>query len=57
MLLIDNIKLQKVYGFAFCFYGAMAQWLRNWIPNPGVLCSRPLDGSKVDSAFHHFEVD
>ena len=30
--------------------------LRHWIPNPGVLCSKPLGGSKVDSAFHHSEV-
>ena len=33
------------------------QWLRRWIPNPGVLCSKPLGGSKVDSAFHSPEVD
>ena len=25
--------------------------------NPGVPCSKPLGGSKVDSAFHPFEVD
>ena len=31
-------------------------WLRRWIPNPGVLCSKPLGGSKVDSAFHPSEV-
>ena len=28
-----------------------------WIPNPGVPCSKPLGGSKVDSAFHPSEVD
>ena len=38
-------------------YGAMAKWLRRWIPNPGVPCSKPLGGSKVDSAFHPSEVD
>ena len=27
------------------------------IPNPVVPCSKPLSGSKVDSAFHPFEVD
>ena len=27
------------------------------IPNPGVPCSKPLGGSKVDSAFHPSEVD
>ena len=26
--------------------------LRCWIPNPGVPRSKPLGGSKVDSAFH-----
>ena len=31
--------------------------LSSWIPNPGVLCSKPLGGSKVDSAFHPYEVD
>ena len=35
----------------------MAKWLRRWIPNPGVPCSKPLGGSKVDSAFHPSEVD
>ena len=34
----------------------MAWWLRRWIPNPGVPCSEPLDGSKVDLAFHTSEV-
>ena len=28
-----------------------------WIPNPGVTCAELLGGSKVDSAFHPFEVD
>ena len=30
---------------------------RRWIPNPGVMCLKPLGGSKVDSAFHFSEVD
>ena len=34
----------------------MAFSLRRWIPNPGVPCSKPLGGSKVDSAFHPSEV-
>ena len=38
-------------------YGAMAYWLRGWIPNPGVPCLKPLGGSKVDSVFHPSEVD
>ena len=38
-------------------HGAMAWWLRRWITNPGVPCSKPLGGSKVDSAFHPSEVD
>ena len=31
--------------------------ISRWIPNPGVPCSKPLGGSKVDSAFHPPEVD
>ena len=38
-------------------YGAMALWLSRWIPNPGVLCLKPLSGSQVDSAFHPSKVD
>ena len=34
----------------------LAQWLRRWVPNPGVPCSKPLGGSKVESAFHPSEV-
>ena len=51
-----KLKLAFMKDF-FDIYGAMAQWLRRWIPNPGVPCSRPLGGSKVDSAFHPSEVD
>ena len=36
---------------------AVFKWLRRWIPNPGVPCSKPLGGSKVDSAIHPSEVD
>ena len=35
----------------------MAKWLRRWILNPGVPCSKLLGGSKVDSAFYPYEVD
>ena len=35
----------------------LVYWLRRWIPNPEVLCSKPLCGSKVESAFHPSEVD
>ena len=38
-------------------YLLMSYILRRWIPNPGVPCSKPLGGSKVDSAFHPPEVD
>ena len=38
-------------------YGAMTYWLRRWIPNPGVTCSKPLGDSKVDSAFDPSEID
>ena len=30
---------------------------RRLIPNPEVLCSKPLGDTKVDSAFHSSEVD
>ena len=33
-------------------HGVMVWWLKHWIPNPGVPSSKPLGGSKVDSAFH-----
>ena len=35
----------------------MAQWLRHWIPNPGVPCSKPLGGTMVNSVFHASEVN
>ena len=35
----------------------MNYWLRRWIPNPGVPCSKPLGGSKIDSTFHPSKVD
>ena len=38
-------------------YFLSAYWSRRWIPNPGVTCSKPLGGSKVDSAFHSSKVD
>ena len=40
-----------------CKYPFMAKCLRCWIPNPGVLCSKPLGSSKVNSAFHPSKVD
>ena len=36
---------------------SMAQWLRCQILNPGVSYSKPLGGSKVDSAFPPSEID
>ena len=36
---------------------AVAQCLRRWIPNPGVPRSKPLGGSRVNSAFHPSEDD
>ena len=41
----------------FLTHSAMALWLRCWNANPGVLCSKPPGGSKVDSAFHSSEVN
>ena len=34
---------------------AVAYCLMRWIPNPEVLGSKPLGGSKVNSAFHPFK--
>ena len=31
--------------------------MEQWIPNPGILCSKPLGGSKVNSGFHPSVVD
>ena len=41
----------------FAFPTLVVKWSRRWIPNPGVLCSNPLGGSKVDSVLHPSEVD
>ena len=30
----------------------ISQWLRHWIPNPGVPGFKMLGGSEVNSAFH-----
>ena len=35
----------------------MAKWLRGWIPNPGVPCSKPLGGFKIDSGFYPSKVN
>ena len=53
-LKLDLKEPEILKGF---FNGAMTQWLRRWIPNPGVPCSKPLGGSKVDLALHPSEVD
>ena len=34
-----------------------SQWLRCWISNIGVPCSKPMCGSEVDSVFHPSEVN
>ena len=46
---LDRLKSRK--------YPFMAECLRCCIPNPGVLCSKPLGSSKVNSAFHPSKVD
>ena len=50
--------LTLFYSIYLCFipdvgWGSKS---RSWIPNLGVLCSKPLGGSEVDSAFHPSEV-
>ena len=32
-------------------------YIRGWIPNPTVLCSKPLGSFKVDTAFHPSKFD
>ena len=58
---LHKIKLEDVTVILtlslFLAEVAMAWWLRCWIPNPGVPCSKPLGRSKVDSAIHPSEVD
>ena len=46
-----------IYNRYYVQIDKMAKWLRCWIPNPGVPCSKPLGGSKLNSAFHPSEVD
>ena len=36
---------------------SLVYWVSRSIPYPGVPCSKPLGGSKVDSAFHPSEID
>ena len=49
---ISNISFEKSYTKC----GGEAS-PRHWIPSPGVLGSKPLGGSKVDLAFHSFEIN
>ena len=52
-----QIKINMTFVYKGHANWAMAEWWRRWIPNPGVLCLKPLGASKVDSAFHPFKVD
>ena len=52
----ENKWLESLHRLAF-FRKPKKNLLGRWIPNPGVLCSKPLGGSKVDSAFHPSKVD
>ena len=63
-LLGEFIELDTVLLFFFLYnilenkgLTSITQWLRCWIPNPGISCSKPLGGSKVDSAFHPSTID
>ena len=49
--------MQGTNHISRCFYGAMTLWLRRWILKLGVSFPKPLDRSKVDSAFHPSKVD
>ena len=57
-LYILNNMIMLLFSIMFvCFYGAMAQWLGPWIPIRGILSSKPLGGSKFDSAFNPSKVE
>ena len=47
----------RAYKIHVDFDRAKASWLRGWVPNPEVLCSKRQGGSKADSVFHPTEVD
>ena len=44
-----NYSINSPCFFSTCFFC--------WIPNSGVPCSKPLGGSKVDSALDPYEFD
>ena len=46
-----------VFKMSENFEGNMPYWLRHWIPNPWVLSSKPLGGSKSNLASHPSKVD
>ena len=50
----EKETFQKLWKIVFI---SSNKHLSRWIPNPGVPYSKPLCGSKVDSAFHPSEVD
>ena len=55
-----EMKFECFFCKEFHFSKLYKKWsngLAVKIPNPGVPCSRPPGGSKVDSAFHPPEVD
>ena len=55
--LASYLYYMEQYYANYTIYGEMPSWLMHWIPNQGVPFSKPLGGSKVDSAFHLSEVD
>ena len=60
MLLSSVLKISAfspTFFYSLIFEKLTNGWLRCWIPNSGVACSKPLSGSMVDSAFHPSEID
>ena len=55
--LLDLLKMHFAAILVAYSIASKAYWLRCWIPNQDAgPCSKPLDGSKIDSAFHISEV-
>ena len=51
-----GLSKKKIAPLTFSSIKALSCWLRCWISNPGVPYSKPLGGSKVNSAFHPYKV-
>ena len=57
--LVDDIQNSQIIieKLKQTLHDGLVVKVKCWIPNPGVPCSKPLGGSKVDSASHPSEVN